>query len=81
VALAANPAQRLYEEKASRRNIVLQARQMGVSTWIAGILFANYHASRNGHVQVAHNQERLRADLPHRARFLALLPESLCAGG
>jgi hypothetical protein len=34
--LKANKAQRLYEERRGRENIVLKARQMGMSTWIAG---------------------------------------------
>jgi len=37
--LKANPAQRLFEEKRGQRNIVLKARQMGITTWIAARFF------------------------------------------
>jgi hypothetical protein len=81
VALAANPAQRLYEEKASRRNIVLKARQMGVSTWIAGQFFLRTITHPGTvTVQVAHTQEAAEQIFRIVHRFLALLPESLCAG-
>ena len=39
VPLQANAAQRAYEDRRSRHNIVLKARQMGISTWIAGRFF------------------------------------------
>jgi hypothetical protein len=81
VALAANPAQRLYEEKASRRNIVLKARQMGVSTWIAGQFFLRTITHPGTvTVQVAHTQEAAEQIFRIVHRFLALLPESLGAG-
>jgi hypothetical protein len=81
VALAANPAQRMYEEKASRRNIVLKARQMGVSTWIAGQFFLRTITHPGTvTVQVAHTQEAAEQIFRIVHRFLALLPESLCAG-
>jgi hypothetical protein len=37
--LQANPAQRRFEERRGRQNIVLKARQMGMTTWIAGRFF------------------------------------------
>jgi hypothetical protein len=37
--LAANAAQRRFEERRGRRNIVLKARQMGMTTWVAGRFF------------------------------------------
>lgn len=39
--LQANEAQRRYAENSERekRNIVLKARQMGITTWIAGHFF------------------------------------------
>jgi hypothetical protein len=81
VALAANPAQRMYEEKASRRNIVLKARQMGVSTWIAGQFFLRTITHPGTvTVQVAHTQEAAEQIFRIVHRFLTLLPESLCAG-
>ena len=36
VPLVANRAQREFEKQAGRSNIVLKARQMGLTTWIAG---------------------------------------------
>src|SRR5579863_3549138 len=39
VGLAANEAQSQYHTNAGQRNIVLKARQMGVTTWIAGRFF------------------------------------------
>ena len=81
VALAANPAQRMYEETAGRRNIVLKARQMGVSTWIAGNFFLRTITHPGTvTVQVAHTQEAAEQIFRIVHRFLALLPESLCAG-
>src|ERR1700735_1632853 len=38
-ALVGNEAQKQYERKVGQRNIVLKARQIGVSTWIAGRFF------------------------------------------
>jgi hypothetical protein len=81
VALAANPAQRMYEETAGRRNIVLKARQMGVSTWIAGQFFLRTITHPGTvTVQVAHTQEAAEQIFRIVHRFMALLPESLCAG-
>jgi hypothetical protein len=37
--LKANPVQRLFEEKRGQKNIVLKARQMGITTWIAARFF------------------------------------------
>jgi hypothetical protein len=37
--LRANRVQRLFEERRDRKNIVLKARQMGITTWIAGRFF------------------------------------------
>jgi hypothetical protein len=39
VPLEANAAQRAYEQRRGAQNIVLKARQMGISTWIAGRFF------------------------------------------
>ena len=38
-ALVANDAQQAFEAKRGRQNIVLKARQMGMTTWIAGRFF------------------------------------------
>jgi hypothetical protein len=37
--LRANAAQLRYEQRRGRRNIILKARQMGMTTWVAGRLF------------------------------------------
>src|SRR6185437_12510822 len=39
VKLIPNRAQRAFEEKRGQRNIVLKARQMGISTWVSGRFF------------------------------------------
>ena len=56
--LVANPAQREFERRRGRRNIVLKARQMGVTTWIAGQYFLKT-ISQFGvlTVQVAHTRD------------------------
>src|SRR4051794_3017615 len=38
-ALRANPAQKLFERRRGRQNIVLKARQMGLTTWAAARFF------------------------------------------
>ena len=37
--LLANPAQQLFEQRRGRQNIVLKARQMGITTWISARFF------------------------------------------
>ncbi|HEY4011044.1 MAG TPA: terminase, partial [Acidobacteriaceae bacterium] len=37
--LLANPAQRAFEERRGRQNIVLKARQMGITTWVSARFF------------------------------------------
>lgn len=39
VALRANAVQRRFEERRGRLNVVLKARQMGMTTWVAGRFF------------------------------------------
>lgn len=77
VGLAANRAQRKYHEEAGRRNIVLKARQMGVTTWIAGRFFLHtiLHPGTVT-VQVAHTQEAAEQIFRIVHRFLDRLPES-----
>ncbi|HSY36826.1 MAG TPA: hypothetical protein VK814_13810 [Acidobacteriaceae bacterium] len=57
-ALVANAAQRRFEERRGRQNIVLKARQMGITTWVAGRFFLRT-ISRPGTLtlQVAHTRE------------------------
>src|SRR6185312_10100069 len=57
-ALKANAAQRAFERARGRQNIVLKARQMGVTTWVAARFFLKtITASGVMTVQVAHTQE------------------------
>src|ERR1700722_15414495 len=53
-----NRAQREFEERRGKTNIVLKSRQMGISTWVAGRFFLKT-ITRPGTltVQVAHTQE------------------------
>ncbi len=83
VPLVANRVQQEYERAATPRNLVLKARQMGVTTWIAARIFLGV-ITRPGTVavQVAHDQtsaeeifrivHRFRANLPPRLRVGAL---------
>ncbi len=56
--LVANAAQRQFELGRGQRNIVLKARQMGVTTWVAGRYFLKTITGRGVlTVQVAHTRE------------------------
>jgi hypothetical protein len=81
VGLSANRAQREYAEKRGRRNIILKARQMGVTTWIAGRFFLKT-ITHPGTVtiQVAHTQEAAEQIFRIVHRFLDRLPEPLRQG-
>ena len=46
--LKANQAQRLFEQRRGRCNVVLKARQMGITTWVAGRFFLLCSASCGG---------------------------------
>jgi hypothetical protein len=57
-ALLANPVQRMFDAHRARTNIVLKARQMGMTTWIAGRFFLKTISQRGVlTVQVAHTRE------------------------
>ena len=57
-ALRANPAQCAFERCRGQTNIVLKARQMGMTTWIAGRFFLKTITARGVlTVQVAHTHE------------------------
>lgn len=81
VPLAANRAQREFEQKRGKRNIVLKARQMGISTWIAGRFFLKT-ISRPGTLTVQIAQSREAAEKIFRIvhRFYDQLPEGLRDG-
>jgi hypothetical protein len=78
IPLVPNTAQRRYQEEARQRNIVLKARQMGVSTWIAARFFLRTitHPGTIA-VQVAHTQEAAEQIFRIVHRFLIHLPEPL----
>jgi hypothetical protein len=81
IPLVPNRVQREYERCRGRRNIVLKARQLGVSTWVAGRLFLKT-ITRPGTltVQVAHTQEAAEGLFQVVHRFVDHLPESLRRG-
>lgn len=81
VPLDANAAQLAYEQRRGSRNIVLKARQMGISTWIAGRFFLKT-VTQPGTltVEVAHNREAAEQIFRIVHRFYELLPEGLRKG-
>ncbi|HTV15519.1 MAG TPA: hypothetical protein VME68_12440 [Acidobacteriaceae bacterium] len=81
--LIANEAQRQYTENAWRnqRNIVLKARQMGITTWIAGQFFLKTILQPGTvTVQVAHTQEAAEQIFRIVHRFFHHLPAALREG-
>jgi hypothetical protein len=81
VPLVANAAQRSFEEKRGRQNIVLKARQMGVTTWVAGRFFLRT-ISRPGTLtlQVAQTREAAEAIFRIVQRMWDELPQDLREG-
>lgn len=81
VGLAANDAQSQYHHNAGQRNIVLKARQMGVTTWIAGRFFLRTITHPGTvTVQVAHTQAAAEQIFGIVHRFLDSLPKPLREG-
>ncbi len=80
-ALTANPAQRAFERRRGKRNIVLKARQMGLTTWSAARFFLRT-ISQPGTLtlQVAHTQQSAEEIFRIVHRFLDYLPDSLREG-
>lgn len=81
VPLVPNRAQREFERGRRRHNIVLKARQLGITTWIAARYFLNT-ITRPGTVtvQVAHDQNSAEEIFRIVHRFLENLPERLQRG-
>ena len=81
VRLARNPAQIRFEAGRGQRNIVLKARQMGISTWVSGRLFLKT-ITKPGTltVQVAHTQEAAESLFRMVHRFLEQMPKELRKG-
>src|SRR5580658_3633436 len=60
--LRANAVQRAFERECGRENIVLKARQMGMTTWVAGRFFLKTITHPGTlTVQVAHTQAAVEA--------------------
>lgn len=76
VALAANPAQFAFEQARGNKNIVLKARQMGITTWAAARFFMKTITARGVlTVQVAHTREAAEGIFRMVQRFWEHLPE------
>ncbi len=81
VPLRPNRAQRAFERDAGGRDIVLKARQLGVTTWVAARFFlATVTRPGTLTVQVAHDQRSAEAIFRIVHRFLENLPERLRVG-
>ena len=80
-ALVANAAQRSFEERRGRQNIVLKARQMGITTWVAARFFLRT-VSRPGTLtlQVAHTREAAESIFRIAQTMWNELPEDLQYG-
>lgn len=79
--LVANAAQRAFERRRGRQNIILKARQMGMTTWIAGRFFLKTITERGMlTVQVAHTREAAESTFRTVHRFWETLPAELRTG-
>lgn len=81
VPLVANRAQRSFEERRGRENVVLKARQMGLSTWVAGrFLLKTMLVPGTVTVQVAQTREAAAALFRTVQRMWENLPAALREG-
>jgi hypothetical protein len=79
--LKANVAQRAFERRRGERNIVLKARQMGMTTWAAARFFLKTITQPGTlTLEVAHTQEAAEEIFRIVHRFVDWLPEELRAG-
>ncbi len=79
--LRANAAQRAFERRRGERNIVLKARQMGLTTWAAARFFLKTITHPGTlTLEVAHTQESAEEIFRIVHRFLDWLPENLREG-
>jgi hypothetical protein len=79
--LRANAVQRAFERERGRQNIVLKARQMGITTWIAGRFFLKTITARGVMtVQVAQTREAAEGIFRIVQRFWECLPDELREG-
>ena len=80
-ALKANAAQEAFERRRGERNIVLKARQMGLTTWAAARFFLKTITQPGTlTLEVAHTQEAAEEIFRIVYRFLDYLPEELREG-
>ncbi|MGH9586823.1 MAG: terminase [Acidobacteriaceae bacterium] len=78
VKLVPNRAQFEFEARRGRQNIVLKARQMGISTWVSGWMFLKTITKKGTlTVQVAHTREAAESLFRMVHRFLEEMPEEL----
>lgn len=81
VKLIPNRAQLEFERRREQRNIVLKARQMGISTWVTGRFFLKTITQPGTlTVQVAHTQEAAESLFRMVHRFVDCLPAALRKG-
>jgi hypothetical protein len=79
--LIPNRVQKQFEVNRGQRNIVLKARQMGISTWVAARFFLKTITARGVMtVQVAHTKEAAESIFRMAQRFWECLPEKLREG-
>jgi len=79
--LKANAAQRAFERRRGARNIVLKARQMGITTWAAARFFLKTITHPGTlTLEVAHTQEAAEEIFRIVHRFVDWLPEELREG-
>jgi hypothetical protein len=79
--LVLNQAQQEYEGRCNQKNIVLKARQLGITTYVAARFFVHTITRRGTlSVQVAHDQNSAEEIFRIVHRFLENLPERLQAG-
>ena len=79
--LKANTVQRAFERRRGERNIVLKARQMGLTTWVAARFFLKTITHPGTlTLEVAHTQEAAEEIFRIVHRFVDYLPEELREG-
>ena len=79
--LKVNAVQALFEQNRGRRNIVLKARQMGITTWVAARFFLKTISAPGVlTVQVAHTREAAESIFRIVQRFWECLPDDMRKG-
>jgi hypothetical protein len=79
--LIANPAQASFARRQGRQNIVVKARQMGITSWVAGRFFLKTITGGGVlTVQVAHTRQAAEGIFRMVQRFWEHLPEDLRKG-